>query len=85
MHKDLYQQRNNINRIEEKKIEENNLFDICECILFQIPFFIIRTIFMIIGFESVKEKIVESNYYQQHLKDFVDRNNTLKKMLSKKG
>ena len=51
----------------------------------QIPFFIIGTIFMVIGFEGVKERIVESNFYKQHLKNFVDKNNTLKKMFSKKS
>ena len=50
----------------------------------QIPFFIIGTIFIIIGFEKIKDKILESNFYKQHLKDFVDKNNTLKKLFSKK-
>ncbi len=50
----------------------------------QIPFFIIGTIFIIIGFERIKEKILESNFYKQHLKDFVDKNNTLKKIFSKR-
>ena len=44
----------------------------------QIPFFIIGTIFIIIGFESIKEKILENNFYKQHLKNFVDKNKTLK-------
>lgn len=51
----------------------------------QIPFFIIGTIFIIIGFEGIKEKILESNFYKQHLKEFVDKNNTLKKIFSKKN
>jgi len=51
----------------------------------QIPFFIIGTIFLIIGFEEIKEKIIESDFYKQHLKDLVDKNNTLKKLFSKKN
>ena len=51
----------------------------------QIPFFIIGTIFMIIGFERVKEKIIESDFYKQHLKDFVDKHSILKKIFNKKG
>ena len=50
----------------------------------QIPFFIIGTIFLIIGFEEIKEKIIESDFYKQHLKDLVDKNNTFKKFFSKK-
>ena len=51
----------------------------------QIPFFIIGTIFMIIGFKSIKEKILKSNFYKEHLKGFVEKNNTLKAILSNKN
>lgn len=51
----------------------------------QIPFFIIGTVFMIIGFERVKEKILESNFYKKHLKGLVDKNKTLKKLFNKKS
>lgn len=46
---------------------------------------IIGTIFMIIGFEKVKQKILESNFYKQHLKGLVDKNKILKKLFSKKS
>lgn len=46
----------------------------------QIPFFIIGTIFLIIGFEGMKEKIIKSNFYKQHLKRHVEKNNILKKI-----
>ena len=45
----------------------------------QIPFFIIGTIFLITGFERIKEKILKSNFYKKYIKDFVDKNNTLRK------
>ena len=51
----------------------------------QIPFFVIGTIFLIIGFERIKDKILESNFYQEHLKDFVNKNNILKKIFSEKS
>ena len=51
----------------------------------QIPFFIIGTIFMIIGFEKIKDKILKSNFYREHLKGFVNKNKTLKKLFSKKS
>ena len=50
----------------------------------QIPFFIIGTIFIIIGFEKIKEKILESKLYEKYLKDFVDKNNILRKIFDKK-
>lgn len=46
----------------------------------QIPFFIIGTIFLIIGFKGIKEKIVKSDFYKQHLKRHVEKNNILKKI-----
>jgi len=51
----------------------------------QIPFFIIGTFFLIIGFEKIKDRIIESNFYKHHLKDFVDKNSTFKKIFSKKN
>ena len=51
----------------------------------QIPFFVIGTIFLIIGFERIKDKILESNFYQEHLKDFVNKNNILKRIFSEKS
>ena len=51
----------------------------------QIPFFVIGTIFLIIGFERIKNKILESNFYQEHLKDFVNKNNILKKIFGEKS
>lgn len=50
----------------------------------QIPFFIIGTIFIVIGFKSIKEKILESNFYKQYLNHFVEKNNILKKIFSKR-
>ena len=47
----------------------------------QIPFFVIGTLFLIIGFERLKGKIVKSKFYKKHLKKYVDKNNTLKKIL----
>ena len=46
----------------------------------QIPFFIIGTIFMVIGFKEVKIKIKESEFYKNHLKEFVSKNKILKKI-----
>lgn len=51
----------------------------------QIPFFIIGTVFLIVGFEKIKDKILESNFYQDHLKDIVNKNDTLKKFFSRKS
>lgn len=49
----------------------------------QIPFLIIGTIFIIIGFDKTKEKILKSNFYNQHVKKFIDKNNLLKKIFNK--
>ena len=46
----------------------------------QIPFFIIGTIFLIIGFKGIKEKVVKSDFYKQHFKKYVDKYNILKKI-----
>ena len=46
----------------------------------QIPFLIIGTIFLIIGFKRIKEKILKSDFYIQHLKKYVDKSNILKKI-----
>ena len=46
----------------------------------QIPFFIIGTIFMVIGFKEVKIKIKESEFYKNHLKEFVSKNKILKEI-----
>lgn len=46
----------------------------------QIPFFIVGTIFLIIGFEGIKERIVKSDFYKQHFKKYVEKNNILKKI-----
>ena len=51
----------------------------------QMPFFIIGTIFMIIGFEKLKDKILKSDFYREHLKGLVNKNKTLKKLFSKKS
>ena len=48
----------------------------------QIPFFIIGTIFMIIGFKSFKTKIMESEFYKEHLQEIVSRNKFLKKIFN---
>lgn len=49
----------------------------------QIPFFVFGTVFLVVGFEEIKEKILESNFYKQHLKKFADKNKILNKILSK--
>lgn len=46
----------------------------------QIPFFIMGTIFLVIGFKGVKERMIKSNFYKQHLKKYVDKNNIFKKI-----
>lgn len=46
----------------------------------QIPFFIIGTIFMIIGFESFKTKIMESKFYKEHIQEIVSRNKFFKRI-----
>jgi len=46
----------------------------------QIPFFIIGTIFLIIGFKGIKERVVKSDFYKQHFKKYVEKNNILKKI-----
>lgn len=45
----------------------------------QIPFFIVGTIFLIIGFEGIKERIVKSDFYKQHFKKYVEKNHILKR------
>ena len=44
----------------------------------QVPFFIIGTIFLIIGFKSIKNKILESKFYAEHLKEHVNKSKILK-------
>ena len=51
----------------------------------QIPFFVIGTVFIIIGFENIKEKILDSKFYNKYLKEFVDKSNILKKIFSKRN
>ena len=51
----------------------------------QIPFFIIGTIFLIIGFETIKEKILESKLYEKYLKEWVSENNFLRKILENRN
>ena len=46
----------------------------------QVPFFILGTIFLILGFKGIKEKIIKSDFYKQHFKKHVDKNNILKKI-----
>ena len=46
----------------------------------QIPFFIIGTIFLIIGFKGIKERVIGSYFYKKHFKKYVDKNNILKKI-----
>ena len=51
----------------------------------QIPFFIIGTIFLIIGFEKIKEKILESKLYEKYLKKWVNKNNILRKIFENRN
>ena len=51
----------------------------------QIPFFIIGTIFIIIGFETTKEKILESKFYEKYLKEWVNKNNILRKIFQNRN
>ena len=51
----------------------------------QIPFFIIGTIFLIIGFETIKEKILESKLYEKYLKEWVSENNFLRKIFENRN
>lgn len=44
----------------------------------QVPFFIIGTIFLVIGFKSIKSKIVKSELYTKYLEEIVNKNNILK-------
>lgn len=46
----------------------------------QIPFFVIGTIFMIIGFKSFRIKIMESEFYKKHIQEIVYRNKFLTKV-----
>lgn len=49
----------------------------------QIPFFIIGTVFMVIGFKSFKIKIMESKFYKKYIAETVDKNKFLKVVFSK--
>lgn len=49
----------------------------------QIPFLLIATIFLIIGFEEIKEKVIESDFYKQNFKEIVNKNRILNKIISK--
>lgn len=51
----------------------------------QIPFFIIGTIFLIIGFKKIKEKILESKLYKKYLKEWVNKNNILRKIFENRN
>lgn len=51
----------------------------------QIPFFIIGTIFLIIGFQTIKEKILESKLYEKYLKEWVNKNNFLRNIFENKN
>lgn len=44
----------------------------------QVPFFIIGTIFLVIGFKSIKNKILESKFYAEYLKEHVNKSKILK-------
>lgn len=48
----------------------------------QIPFFIIGTIFLMIGFKKIRKKVEESDFYKKHLKDIVNKNKTLNAIIS---
>ena len=44
----------------------------------QVPFFVIGTVFLVIGFKSVKTKITESKIYNKYVKETVEKNKVLK-------
>ena len=43
----------------------------------QIPFFIIGTVLLAIGSKSMKEKIIKSKFYKEHLNNIVVKNRIL--------
>lgn len=44
----------------------------------QVPFFVIGTVLLVIGFKSVKTKITESKIYNKYVKETVEKNKVLK-------
>ena len=48
----------------------------------QVPFFIIGTIFLIVGFKEAKDKILKSEFYEKHLKKVVEENRILKSIFN---
>ena len=51
----------------------------------QVPFFIIGTVFMIVGFKSFKIKIMESKFYKKYIEENVNKNKFLKGIFSKEN
>ncbi len=49
----------------------------------QIPFFIIGTIFMVIGFKNFKVKIMKSKFYKKHIEKKLNKNKFLNYIFSK--
>ena len=58
------------------------IFGLIIPIIPQIPFLIIGTLFIIIGFDKTKEKILKSNFYNQHARKYIEKNNLLKKIFN---
>ncbi len=50
----------------------------------QVPFFVIGTVFMVIGFKSFKLWIMDTKFYKEHIKPNVDSNRVLKFIFNKK-
>ena len=48
-------------------------------------FVLIGTTFLIIVFKSVKEKILESKWYEKYLKEWVSKNNFLRKIFENRN
>lgn len=44
----------------------------------QVPFLVIGTVFLVLGFKTVKEKIIKSKIYNKHIKETVEKNKILR-------
>lgn len=49
----------------------------------QIPFFIAGIILLSFGSENIRKIINENHYYQKYLKDTIDNNKTLQKIIKR--
>ena len=51
----------------------------------QVPFFVAGTVFLAVGFKTVKNIILKNGFYNKHLKSTVDKNKILSKVFKEEN